>query len=118
MPPAALPLALAAGALGAGWGGVVFNRSLLAALHAGRRLARVPRWALPVVAGLGVGLTARWLTDAVGGGQGAAERPLDGTRRAGLGTLTVLLVQPQVLAVLGMAGLFVGSVRAPLTGSR
>jgi H+/Cl- antiporter ClcA len=140
----------------------LFNKSLLASQHAGLRLTRVPRWALPGIAGLVAGIIAWWLPGAVGVGQSVAERLLDGTMGAGLATLATLLVakfiltslsygsgapggifgpmlllgaitgallasaaalvlpagvvQPQVLAVLGMAGFFTGSVRAPLTG--
>jgi len=161
MPPWALPLALVVGALG-GVLGVGFNRALLAGHSAAATQRRVPRWALPGIAGLGVGLLAWWLPDVVGGGHGVAESVLGGTMAASIGVLALLLLAKfvvtvvcyasgapggifapmlllgallgttlgkgigaawpslegleQVLAVLGMAAVFVGSVRAPLTG--
>jgi CIC family chloride channel protein len=161
MPLWALPLAGVIGVLGGG-AGVVFNRALLAGQAAALAQRRLPRWALPGVAGTLVGLAAWWVPDAVGGGQGVAERVLGGTMGMALGSLALLIAakfvlsvvsyasgapggifapmlllgallgaalgkaaavlspsfaaQTQVLAVLGMAALFAGSVRAPLTG--
>lgn len=161
IPLSALPLSVVIGALG-GALGVGFNRGLLASQAVAIRQKGVPRWMLPGIAGLLVGLVAWWLPDAVGGGQGVAERVLGGTMSVTLGSLVILLIaklglsvasygsgapggifapmlllgallgaafakgvgaawpgwgdQTQVLAVLGMAAIFVGSVRAPLTG--
>jgi chloride channel protein, CIC family len=161
MPLWALPLAAVIGVVGGG-AGVVFNRALLAGQSLAMAQRRVPRWALPGIAGVLVGIAAWWLPDAIGGGQGVAERVLGGTMGVALGSLVVLIVvkfalsvvsyssgapggifapmlllgaflgaalgkaavmlspslasQTQVLAVLGMAAVFVGSVRAPLTG--
>ncbi len=161
LPLTELPLAAVIGVVG-GLGGVLFNKSLLAAQHAGLAQTVFPRWALPGVVGVLVGLVAWWMPDAVGGGHAVAERVLGGTMVAGLGALTLLLIAKflltalsygtgapggifapmlvlgavcgaafaqaaahvwpsvggyaQALAVLGMAGFFVGSVRAPLTG--
>ncbi|MGE0480042.1 MAG: H(+)/Cl(-) exchange transporter ClcA [Phycisphaerae bacterium] len=161
MPLAALPLAATVGVLG-GAVGVLFNTALLGAQALAIRQRRVPRWLLVGLAGVLVGLVAWRLPDAVGGGQGVAERILGGTMGVTLGALAVLVVakfalsvlsyasgapggifapmlllgallgaafskaaelalppiaaQGQVLAVLGMAAMFVGSVRAPLTG--
>lgn len=161
IPLSALPLSLVVGVLG-GVLGVAFNRCLLAGQAAAMRQTRIPRWMLPGVAGLFVGFAAWWIPDAVGGGQGVAERLLGGAMSVTLGSLVLLLVakfilsvtsyasgapggifapmlllgallgaafakgvvaiwpawgdQTQVLAVLGMAAIFVGSVRAPLTG--
>jgi CIC family chloride channel protein len=142
--------------------GVGFNRALLGGQAAVIEQKRIPRWALPGIAGVLVGLVAWWLPDAVGGGQGVAERVLGGTMSVTVASLVLLLVakfalsvvsyasgapggifapmlllgallgaafakattaawpsmggQEQALAVLGMAAIFVGSVRAPLTG--
>lgn len=161
MPFWALPISLVVGALG-GALGVAFNRALLLAQSLAVSQKRVPLWMLPGFAGLAVGLVAWWMPDAVGGGQGVAERLLGGSMSVTFGSLALLLVvkfalsvssyasaapggifapmlllgallgaalgkglaaawpalegQTQVLAVLGMAGMFVGSVRAPLTG--
>lgn len=161
MPLWALPLAAVVGVVGGGVG-VAFNRGLLSAQGAVSRQRTVPQWALPGLAGVMVGLAAWWIPDAVGGGQGVAERVLGGTIGATLGWLALLLIvkfaltvfsyssgapggifapmlligallgsilgiaaanlwpglggQTQLLAVLGMAAVFVGSVRAPLTG--
>lgn len=161
MPLSALPLAAMVGVLGACMA-AIFNRLLLAGQAAALGQSVVPRWALPGFAGAIVGLAAWWIPDAVGGGQGVAERVLAGGAGLTLGALALLLVaklaltivsyssgapggifapmllmgallgltfagaasklspaiepQGQVLAVLGMAAFFVGSVRAPLTG--
>ncbi len=161
MPLWALPLAAVIGAIG-GVGGVAFNRALLAGQAAALSQRRVPRWLLPGIAGVLVGVAGWWLPDAIGGGQGVAEHVLGGTMSVAFGSLLVLIVvklaltvvsyasgapggifapmlllgallgaafgktaamvspsmaaQGQVLAVLGMAAMFVGSVRAPLTG--
>lgn len=158
---AALPLSVLVGVLGGGLG-VGFNRALLAGQALAKTQRRLPLWMLPGVAGALAGLVAWWLPDAVGGGQGVAERVLGGTMGVTLTSLAVLLLakftlsvtsyasgapggifapmlllgallgalfakaitaawpamdgQGQVLAVLGMAAMFVGSVRAPLTG--
>jgi CIC family chloride channel protein len=141
---------------------VVLNWALLRGQAAALEQKRIPLWCFPGIAGVIVGLAAWWLPDAVGGGQGVAERVLSGTMGVALGSLAVLIVvkfvltvvsyasgapggifapmlllgallgaalgkiavtlspsfgaQSQVLAVLGMAAVFVGSVRAPLTG--
>lgn len=161
MPLSALPLSLVVGVLG-GMIGVGFNRALLGAQAAAIAQRRIPRWMLPGIAGLLVGLAAWWLPDSVGGGQGVAERVLGGTMSVTAGSLLILLIakfvlsvtsyasgapggifapmlllgallgalvakslgavwpaiggQAQALAVLGMTAMFVGSVRAPLTG--
>ena len=161
MPLEMLPLAAIVGILG-GLGGVLFNRSLLAAQSFALRQQRVPRWLLPAIAGAIVGLVAWWMPDAIGGGQGVAEQLLNGKLALTLAPLAALLAlkfvltvisygsgapggifapmlligaligavlahgagrlapsiadQAEVLAVLGMAAMFVGSVRAPLTG--
>jgi CIC family chloride channel protein len=161
VPLSTLPLSLVVGVLG-GALGVAFNRGLLAGQAAAISQTFVPRWVLPGIAGLLVGLAAWWLPDAVGGGQWVAERVLGGTMAVTLSSLLILLVakfvlsvvsygsgapggifapmlllgallgaafakgisaawpsmkdQEQALAVLGMAAIFVGSVRAPLTG--
>ena len=161
LPLSMLPLAAIIGVVG-GAGGVLFNKSLLLSQKLALNQQRIPRGALPGVAGVLVGIVAWWLPDAVGGGHAVAERVLGGTLQAGLGMLTLLLVvkllltaasyasgvpggifapmlllgalcgsafakggtlvwpalgdHSQVLAVLGMAAFFAGSVRAPLTG--
>lgn len=161
IPLSALPLSLVVGVLG-GLLGVAFNRALVAASSAAAEQRRLPRWILPGIAGVLVGVVAWWLPEAAGGGQGVAERLLGGTLPATLGWLALLLAvkfvlsvasyasgapggifapmlllgalagsvlgkgigsawpglagNEQVLAVLGMTAIFVGSVRAPLTG--
>jgi len=161
LPLAMLPMAALIGGVG-GAGGVLFNKSLLLGQKAALHQRRIPKWALPGVAGVLAGIVAWWLPDAVGGGHGVAERVLGGTLSAGMGMLALLLVvklvltaasyasgapggifapmlligalcgatfakvgvllwpalgaHSQVLAVLGMAAFFAGSVRAPLTG--
>lgn len=161
MPLATLPLAIIIGMLG-GFGGVAFNRSLLAAQSAALRQTYIPRWMLPGLAAAIAGLVAWVIPDAVGGGHSVAERVLAGTIGLGVTSLLLLLLikfslttvsyasgapggifapmlllgalvgtvagkiaaatspilggHEQVLAVLGMAAFFVGSVRTPLTG--
>jgi CIC family chloride channel protein len=161
MPLTAFPLTVVVGVLG-GVGGVLFNKSLLAALNHAQRIRRVPRWVLPGLAGVLIGLAAWWLPDGAGGGHTVAERILNGNVQSSTALLMFLLggkflttavsygsgapggifapmlllgaligavfarlaselvpslpAQMEVLAVLGMAAFFVGSVRAPLTG--
>ncbi|MGE3107632.1 MAG: H(+)/Cl(-) exchange transporter ClcA [Phycisphaerales bacterium] len=161
LPLDTLPLACAIGVFG-GALGVAFNQSLLASQAAALRQRAIPRWMLPGLAGVLVGLVAWWLPEAVGGGHLAAEQVLRGTTGISLGLLLLILCvkflltaasyasgapggifapmlllgallgaafgdaaprllpayagHAQVLAVLGMAAVFVGSVRAPLTG--
>jgi CIC family chloride channel protein len=156
-----LPLAAVIGLL-AGLFGVAFNFALLAGQRAAFAQRWLPRWTLPGVAGIVVGLVAWWLPASVGAGHAVAERVLDDSLGAGFGALVLLLgvkfaltvasyasgapggifapmlllgalcgaalaksaavaspavaAQVQVLAVLGMAGFFVSSVRAPMTG--
>lgn len=161
MPLTALPLAAIVGVVG-GVSGVIFNVSLLKTQAFALNQRRVPRWVMPGIAGVLVGLVAWWVPDAIGGGHSVAEHVLGGTMTYALGMLVVLIIaklaltvisyasgapggifapmlllgalvgatfgkaavlvapgltsQVQVLAVLGMAAVFVGSVRAPLTG--
>lgn len=161
MPLASLPLAALVGILG-GSVGVLFNRSLLFGFDRARRVSCVPRWMMPGLAGLLIGLAVWWLPEIAGGGHAAAQKLLSGAHPGGIMTLCLLLaakfvvtgasyasgapggvlapmlllgatlgaivagvgaqtipaigVESQVLAVLGMAAVFVGSVRAPLTG--
>jgi CIC family chloride channel protein len=161
MSPSSLPLAVVTGFV-AGLGGAMFNRTLMWSHASALRLRRVPRWAHPGVAGMGVGLLAWWMPSAVGGGHGVAQTILSGTAQWTLAGVVLLLIgkllataasyasgapggifapmllmgalvgtavsmaigalglpieaDPKTLAVLGMAGFFVGSVRASLTG--
>ncbi len=161
IPLAALPLVVVVGAIG-GLGGALFNKSILTAQGWVQLLHRIPRWMLPGIAGLAIGLAAWWVPGVAGGGHVIAEHLLSGTFQGGLALLVLLVfakflattlsyasgapggifapmlllgalvgtaiarltagvfpslaIQPQVLAVLGMAAFFVGSVRAPLTG--
>jgi CIC family chloride channel protein len=161
MPLIALPLALIVGIAG-GLGGVLFNTSILRAQSVAISQRAMPRWLLPGIAGVMVGLAAWWVPQAVGGGHGVAEHVLQGKLAMGLGAVAVLMLakftltiisyasgapggifapmlllgalggtalariattlspefadQQQILAVLGMAAFFVGSVRTPLTG--
>ncbi|MBI4718098.1 MAG: H(+)/Cl(-) exchange transporter ClcA [Planctomycetes bacterium] len=90
LPLSAVPLAIVMGLLG-GLGGVVFNRSLLATLGGVQRLDRIPRWSLPGLAGLAVGLAAWWLPGVAGGGHSMAERLLSGGAPASAAFLALLL---------------------------
>ena len=113
MPLWALPLAAVIGAVG-GAGGVLFNKALLAGQAAALSQRRLPRWALPGVAGVLVGVAAWWLPDAVGGGQGVAERVLGGTMGATLLSLAMLIVVKFVLTAASYASGAAGGIFAPM----
>jgi CIC family chloride channel protein len=108
-----LPLAALIGALG-GAGGVLFNKSLLLGQKAALGQRRIPKWALPGVAGVLVGLVAWWVPDAVGGGHSVAERVLGGTLSAGMGMLAVLLVLKLVLTAVSYSSGAPGGIFAPM----
>lgn len=161
MPLWTLPIAAVLGIVG-GVAGTVFNRALLRGQAVALSVRRVPKWSMPGIAGAAAGLVGWWIPEAIGGGQGVAERLLNGSMSASVGFLALLIVaklvmtvlsygsgapggifapmlllgallgaalgsaatglfpglssQAQALSVLGMAAMFVGSVRAPLTG--
>lgn len=113
MPLSLLPLAFVMGVVG-GAGGVLFNKSLL--LGQKKALAQhwIPKWALPGVAGVLVGLVAWWLPDAVGGGHRVAEHVLGGTLIAGMGMLALLLVMKLLLTAVSYASGAPGGIFAPM----
>lgn len=113
LPLIALPLTVLVGALG-GLGGVLFNKSLLAALGGARRIRAVARWHLPGLAGLAIGFAAWWLPDAVGAGHSVAERVLDGTVHSSIAALTVLLLAKFIFTGLSYGSGAPGGIFAPM----
>ncbi|MFT3686746.1 MAG: H(+)/Cl(-) exchange transporter ClcA [Phycisphaerales bacterium] len=164
LPLGLLPLTVPLG-VGAGLGGVLFNRALLSSAAAAAALQKrqpVWRWLLPGLIGALICLLAWWIPQAPGPGTILAESILQNSVKLGFWSLGALLVLKFILtsisyatgapggmfapmllfgvlmgamsaafierffpvtgvtatslAVLGMAGFFVGSVRVPLTG--
>jgi len=113
MPLGTLPLAVAVGLLG-GLGGVVFNFALLASQRAANSQRWLPRWTLPGAVGALAGLVAWWAPDAVGGGHAVAERVLDGSLRAGLSAIILLLLVKYALTVLSYGSGAPGGIFAPM----
>jgi CIC family chloride channel protein len=113
LPLAALPLVLAIGALG-GAAGVLFNKCLVGAQHAAHRVNRGARWMLPAIAGAAVGLAGWWLPDALGGGQGVAERVLNGSINTTVSGLLILLAAKLLLTVLSYGSGAPGGIFAPM----
>lgn len=113
MPLAALPLAAMVGVLGA-CAAAVFNRVLVAGQAAAMNQQRVPRWMLPGVAGVIVGIAAWWIPDAVGGGQGVAERVLADGAGLTLGALALLLVAKFALTIVSYSSGAPGGIFAPM----
>jgi len=113
MPLTALPLALVVGIFG-GAGGVLFNKSLLAAQRVAQHQEVIPRWTLPGIAGLLAGLLAWWIPGAVGGGQVVAEGLLGGTLNAGLTALTLLFAAKLLLSALSYGSGAPGGIFAPM----
>jgi CIC family chloride channel protein len=113
MPLTMLPFAAVIGVL-AGAGGVAFNASLLATERAALTQRLVPRWAMPGVAGVLVGLAAWWLPDAAGAGHAVAERVLGGTLGANVSALVLLLVVKFALTTVSYASGAPGGIFAPM----
>ncbi len=107
----ALPVALVVGVI-AGFGGVVFNRCLLASLDAFDRLRRWPPLAVGAMTGLVVGLAA-WIYPQVSGSGGAlAERALAG--EFSIRVVVVLIAARFVLTMMSYGSGSAGGIFAPL----
>ena len=119
LPLAMLPLAVIIGVVG-GAGGVLFNKALLRGQKAALVQQRIPKWALPGIAGVLVGLVAWWMPDAVGGGHSVAERVLGGTITANLTIaasikmLAMLLAAKLLLTAASYASGAPGGIFAPM----
>jgi len=113
IPLAALPLTIVVGVLG-GLGGVLFNKSVLAALDWAHRLRRVPAWALPGLVGLAIGLAAWWLPGVAGGGHILAERLLSGTFQISLPLLVLLMAVKLIATSLSYGSGAPGGIFAPI----
>ncbi len=113
LPLSALPAVAVLGIVG-GIAGVLFNRSVRLAQHAGR-VSPVPRWLQPGLAAVVVGLVAWWIPDAAGGGHVVAERLLGGQMQVvTLGALAVLLLVKYAVTVLCYSTGAPGGVFAPM----
>ncbi len=113
MPLQLLPLAALIGIL-AGFGGVLFNKGLLASQSFAMRLRRFPRWSHPGIAGLIVGLTAWWLPDAVGGGHAVAQTVLTGMMNISFLGLIVLLTVKFLMTAISYGSGAPGGIFAPM----
>jgi len=108
---AALPVALVLG-LGAGLGGVIFNRSLLASLDLFDRLRAWPAWAVGALAGGVVGLASGFFPVLAGGGGALAEQALSGAIT--LRWLPLLLLARFALTMISYGSGAAGGIFAPL----
>jgi CIC family chloride channel protein len=107
----ALPVAALVGVV-AGFGGVLFNRSLLASLKLFERLKRWPPFALGACAGAVVGLAA-WISPQVSGsGALLSERALSG--EIAIHLVLVLLAARFVLTMVSYGSGAAGGIFAPL----
>ncbi len=107
----ALPVALVVGVM-AGFGGVVFNRCLLASLDAFDRLKRWPPLAVGALTGLVIGL-ASWIYPQVSGsGSLLAERALAG--EFSIRMVVVLIAARFVLTMISYGSCSAGGIFAPL----
>ena len=107
----ALPVALILGVL-AGFGGVVFNRCLVASLDAFDRLRHWPAFAVGSLAGLVVGFAA-WIYPAVSGsGATLAERSIAG--EIAVRWVLVLIAARFVLTMVSYGSGAAGGIFAPL----
>ncbi len=114
LPPptlAALPVALVLG-LGAGLGGVIFNRSLLGSLDLFDRLRAWPAWAVGALAGAVVGLASGFFPVLAGGGGALAEQALSGA--IALRWLPLLLLARFALTMISYGSGAAGGIFAPL----
>lgn len=107
----ALPVALVVGVI-AGFGGVIFNRCLLASLDAFDRLKRWPPSVVGALTGLVVGLAA-WIYPQVSGSGGAlAERALAGD--FAIRVVLLLIVARFALTMISYGSGSAGGIFAPL----
>jgi len=107
----ALPVAALLGVV-AGFGGVVFNRSLLASLDLFERLRRWPPFAVGAVAGLAVGLAAWIYPEVSGSGALLSEQALSG--EIAIHWVLVLLAVRFVLTMVSYGSGAAGGIFAPL----
>jgi CIC family chloride channel protein len=110
--PAVAALGVVCGALG-----VLFTRGLLASQAGATKLlerTRLPKWMLPGIAGVIVGLAAWWLPDAVGGGHEVADRLLSGHLPATTSLLIALLVSKLLLTLISYCSGAPGGIFAPM----
>jgi CIC family chloride channel protein len=110
-PLSALPVALLLGVL-AGFGGVIFNRALLASLNAFDRIRHWPPFGAGALAGAFVGL-AVWIYPGIAGSGGAmAERALAG--EIALRWIPVLLFARFAMTLVSYGSGAAGGIFAPL----
>jgi CIC family chloride channel protein len=107
----ALPLALVLGTL-AGFGGVFFNRCLLASLGAFEKLRRWPAWAVGAAAGAIVGIASCLYPGVAGSGGVLAERALTG--EIALRWIPMLLLARFALTMVSYGSGAAGGIFAPL----
>lgn len=107
----ALPVALVVGAL-AGFGGVLFNRSLLASLDVFDRLRRWPPFVVGALAGLVAGLAAWIYPEVSGSGAILAEHAMAG--EIALRGVIVLIVARFALTMTSYGSGAAGGIFAPL----
>jgi CIC family chloride channel protein len=108
---ATLPVAIFLGA-GAGLGGVLFNRCLLASVSFGQRLRSWPSWATGALAGVAVGVAGGFLPTLAGGGGALAEQALSG--EIALRWVPILLLARFALTMVGYGSGAAGGIFAPL----
>jgi chloride channel protein, CIC family len=107
----ALPVALVVGGI-AGFGGVLFNRSLVASLSAFDRLRRWPPFAVGALAGLVVGFAAWIYPEVSGSGAILAEHAMAG--QIAIRSVVVLVAARFVLTMISYGSGAAGGIFAPL----
>ncbi len=106
-----LPFAFLLGIV-AGFGGIVFNRGLLASLDLRSRFPKVPSWGVGLIVGAIIGLVGAYFPRVIGSGNLLVEEAVTGTLAAS--PLLILLVARFGLTLVSYGSGAAGGIFAPL----